>query len=137
MPFGLCNAPSTFQHCMTSIFSDLLQDCMEVFKDDFMVCIDTNLMLNFEKCHFMVIEGIVLGHLVSNRAIKVDKSKININTSLPNLTFVLEVHSFLGHVGFYKRFIKNFSKIALPLSKLLRKDVDFTFDQPVLRLSKS
>ncbi|RDY03793.1 hypothetical protein CR513_12581, partial [Mucuna pruriens] len=81
MPFGMFNALSTFQHCMTSIFSNLLQYCMEVFMDDFTVyadsfdaclenlskvltrCIDTNLVLNFEKCHFMVTEGIVLGHL--------------------------------------------------------------------------
>ncbi|RDX74008.1 Retrovirus-related Pol polyprotein, partial [Mucuna pruriens] len=100
MPFGLCNAPSTFQCCMTSIFSNLLQECMEVFMDDFTVyadsfeaclsnlskvlkrCIDTNLVLNFEKCHFMVIEGIVIGHLVSNRGIEVDKAKIDIITSL-------------------------------------------------------
>ncbi|RDX79158.1 Retrovirus-related Pol polyprotein, partial [Mucuna pruriens] len=104
MSFGLCNAPSMFQHCMTSIFSDLLQDCMEVFMDNFTMyadsfdaClenpskvltryIDTNLVLNFEKCHFMVTEGIVLGHLVSNRGIEVDKSKIDIITFLPNLT---------------------------------------------------
>ncbi|RDY13924.1 Retrovirus-related Pol polyprotein, partial [Mucuna pruriens] len=104
MPFGLCNAPNTFQHCMTNIFSDLLQECMEVFMDDFTVyvdsfdtclenlskvltrCIETNLVLNFEKCHFMVTEGIVLGHLVSNRGIKVDKEKIDIITSLPNPT---------------------------------------------------
>ncbi|RDY12467.1 Retrovirus-related Pol polyprotein from transposon opus, partial [Mucuna pruriens] len=126
---------------MTSIFSDLLQDCMEVFMDDFTVyadsfdaClenlskvlaryIDTTLVLNFEKSHFMVTKGIVLGHLV-------DKSKIDIITSLPHPTFVREVRSFLGHAGFYKRFMKNFSKIALPLSKLLQKDVDFKFDQP-------
>ncbi|RDX81453.1 hypothetical protein CR513_37872, partial [Mucuna pruriens] len=85
MPFGLCNAPSTFQCCMTSIFSDLLQECMEVFMGDFTIyansfyacvenlskvlmrCNDTNLVLNFEKCHFMVTERIVLGHLVSSR----------------------------------------------------------------------
>ncbi|RDX75984.1 Retrovirus-related Pol polyprotein from transposon 17.6, partial [Mucuna pruriens] len=150
MPFGLCNAPSTFQRCMMSIFSDLIQDCMEVFIDDFTVyatsfdaclenlslvltrCINTNLVLNFEKFHFMVIEGIVLGHLVSSKGIKVDKSKIDIITSLPNPTFVREVHSFLGHVGFYRRFIKNFSKIALPFSNLLQKDVDFNFDQPCI-----
>ncbi|RDX72669.1 Retrovirus-related Pol polyprotein, partial [Mucuna pruriens] len=108
MPFGLCNASSTFQRCMTSIFSDLLQNCMEVFIDDFTVyadsfdtcldnlskvltrCIDTNLVLNFEKCHFMVIEGIMLGHLVSNRGIEVDKSKIDIITSLPNPASVQE-----------------------------------------------
>ncbi|RDX82609.1 hypothetical protein CR513_36581, partial [Mucuna pruriens] len=126
-----------------SIFSNLLQDCMDIFMDDFTVyadsfdaclgnlskvltrCIDTNLVLNFEKCHFMVIEGIVLGHLVSNRGIEID-----ITTSLPNPTFMREVCSFLGHVGFYRRFIKNFNKIGLPLSKLLQKDVEFKFDQP-------
>ncbi|RDX71162.1 Retrovirus-related Pol polyprotein from transposon 17.6, partial [Mucuna pruriens] len=146
MPFGLCNAPSTFQSCMTSIFADLLQDCMEVIMDDFTVyedsfeacrsnlskvlkrCINTNLVLNFEKCHFMVTEGIILGHLVSNRGIEVDKSKIDVITSLPNPASVREVRSFLGHVGFYRRFIKNFSKLAMPLSKLLQKDVEFNFD---------
>ncbi|RDX87308.1 pol, partial [Mucuna pruriens] len=85
MPFGLCNAPSIFQCCMTSIFSDLLQDCM--------------------KYHFMVTEGIVLSHLVSNRGIKVDKSKVDIITSLPNLTSMQKVRSFLGHARFYKRCI--------------------------------
>ncbi|RDX71152.1 Retrovirus-related Pol polyprotein from transposon 17.6, partial [Mucuna pruriens] len=123
-------------------------DCMEVFMDDFTMydesfdaclenlsrvltrCINTNMVLNFEKCHFMVTEGIVLGHLVSSRGIEVDKSKIDIITSLPNPAFVQEVHSFLVHAGFYRRFIKNFNKIALPLSKLLQKDVDFNFDQP-------
>ncbi|RDY11997.1 Retrovirus-related Pol polyprotein from transposon 17.6, partial [Mucuna pruriens] len=125
-------------------------ECMEVFMDDFTVyadsfdaclenlskvvmrCIDTNLVLNFEKCHFMVTKGIVLGHLVSNRSIEVDKSKIDIIASLPNPTFVREVRSFLEHVGFYRRFIKNFNKIALPLSKLLQKDVEFKFDQPCI-----
>ncbi|RDY13055.1 Retrovirus-related Pol polyprotein, partial [Mucuna pruriens] len=151
MPLDLCNASSTFQHCMTSIFSDLLQDCMEVFMDNFTVyansfdtcldnlskvltrCIDTNLVLNFEKSHFMVTGGIVLGHLVSNRGIEVDKSKIDIITSLPNPASVREVCSFLGHAGFYRRFIKNFSKLALPLSKLLQKDVEFKFDQPCIK----
>ncbi|RDX87721.1 Retrovirus-related Pol polyprotein, partial [Mucuna pruriens] len=117
MPFGLCNAPSTFQRCMTSIFSDLLQDCMEVFMDDFTVyddlfeaclsnlskvlkrCIDKNLVLIFEKYHFMVTEVIVLGHLVSNRGIEVDKAKIDVITSLPNPASVREVRSFLGHAG--------------------------------------
>ncbi|RDX63258.1 Retrovirus-related Pol polyprotein from transposon opus, partial [Mucuna pruriens] len=86
-------------------------------------CIDTNLVLNFEKRHFMVTEGIVLGHLVFNKGIEVDKSKIDIITSLSNLASVREVRSFLGNVGFYRRFIKNFNKLALPLSKLLQKDV--------------
>ncbi|RDY01097.1 Retrovirus-related Pol polyprotein, partial [Mucuna pruriens] len=133
MPFDLCNALSTFQHCMTSIFSNLVQECMEVLMDNFMVyvdsfdacpenlskmltrCMDMNLVLNFEKCHFVVNEGIVLGHLVSNRGIEVDISKIDITTSLPNPTSIWEVRLFLGHAGFYRKFIKNFSKIVLPL----------------------
>ncbi|RDX95538.1 Retrovirus-related Pol polyprotein, partial [Mucuna pruriens] len=100
------------------LISDSQWDCIEVFMDDFMVyansfeaclsnlskvlkrCIDTNLMLNFEKCHFMVTERIVLGHLVSNRGIEVDKSKIDIITSLPYPTSVREVRSFLGHAEF-------------------------------------
>ena len=147
MPFGLCNAPGTFQRCMVSIFSDLLESCMEVFMDDFTVygssfdacleslskvldrCIETNLVLNFEKCHFMVTEGIVLGHLVSSKGLEVDKAKIDIITSLPYPTSVREVRSLLGHAGFYRRFIKDFSKIAQPLSKLLQKDTKFVFDQ--------
>ncbi|RDX77799.1 Retrovirus-related Pol polyprotein, partial [Mucuna pruriens] len=150
MPFGLCNALSIFRRCMINIFSHLLEDCMEVFMDDFTIyvesfeaclenlsqvltrCMETNLMLNFEKCHFMVIEGIVLGHLVSNRGIEVDKAKVNIITSIPNPAFVWEIRSFLGHAGSYRRFLKNFSKIALPLSKLLQKDVYFIFDQPCM-----
>ncbi|RDY09978.1 Retrovirus-related Pol polyprotein from transposon 17.6, partial [Mucuna pruriens] len=108
MSFGLYNAPSTFQRCMISIFSDLLEDCMEVFMGDFTVyaesfeaclnnlsrvlrrCIDSNLVLNFEKCHFMVTEGIVLGHLVSARGIEVDKAKIDVISSLPNPASVWE-----------------------------------------------
>ncbi|RDX82293.1 Retrovirus-related Pol polyprotein from transposon 17.6, partial [Mucuna pruriens] len=81
----------------------------------------------------MVTEGIVMGHLVSNRGVEVDKSKIDIITSLPNPASVWEVRSFLGYAGFYRRFIKNFSKIALSLSKLLQKDVEFKFDQPCIK----
>ncbi|RDX80206.1 Retrovirus-related Pol polyprotein, partial [Mucuna pruriens] len=143
MPFGLCNAPSTFQRCMLSIFLDLVEECMDhfmVYADTFHAClenlsrvlercIETNLVLNFEKCHFMVIEGIVLGHLVSSRGIDVDKAKVDVITSLLNPALVWDVHSFLGHASFYRRFIRNFSKIALPLSKLQQKDVDFVFDE--------
>ncbi|RDY02591.1 Retrovirus-related Pol polyprotein from transposon opus, partial [Mucuna pruriens] len=93
-------------------------------------CIESNLVLNFEKCHFMVTKGIVLGHLVSARGIEVDKAKIDVISSLSNPTSVREVHSFLGHESFYRQFIKDFNKIPLPLSKLLQKDVDFVFDHP-------
>ncbi|RDX66581.1 Retrovirus-related Pol polyprotein from transposon 17.6, partial [Mucuna pruriens] len=115
-----------------TVYADSFEACLSNLSKVLKRCIDTNLVLNFEKCHFMVIEGIVLGHLVSNRGIEVDKSKIDIITSLPNPAFVREVRSFLGHAGFYKRFIKNFSKLALPLTKLLHKDVEFKFDQPCI-----
>ncbi|CAJ2671830.1 unnamed protein product [Trifolium pratense] len=146
MPFGLCNAPGTFQRCMISIFSDFIENCMEVFMDDFTVygssfdaclnslnlilerCIETNLVLNYEKCHFMVGQGIVLGHIISEKGISVDPAKIDVISTLPYPSCVREIRSFLGHAGFYRRFIKDFSKIALPLSNLLKNDVTFSFD---------
>ena len=90
MPFGLCNAPGTFQRCMMSIFSDLAGEVIEIFMDDFIAygsnfeqclhnlgtvlqrCKDKNLALNWEKCHFMVTEGIVLGHMISAAGLEVD-----------------------------------------------------------------
>jgi len=128
MPFRLCNAPGMFQRCMMSIFSDLIENCIEIFTDDFTVygnsfdqcldlkrCINTNLVLNYEKCHFMVQQRIVLGHVVSARGIEVDKAKVYLITSLQYPTNVKDIHSFLGHTGFYRRFIKDFSKISQKL----------------------
>ena len=146
MPFGLCNAPSTFQHYMMAIFSDMVERTIEVFMDDFSVlgksfdnflenlrqalirCEETNLVLNWEKCHFMVKEGIVLGHRISERGIEVDKAKIETIEKLLPPSSVKGIRSFLGHVGFYKRFIKDFSKIAKPLSNLLVQGAPSEFD---------
>ncbi|RDX90722.1 Retrovirus-related Pol polyprotein, partial [Mucuna pruriens] len=72
------------------VYADSFNACLENLSKVLTRCIDTNLVLNFEKCHFMVTEGIVLGHLVSNKGIEVDKSKINIIISLPNLASVWE-----------------------------------------------
>ncbi|RDX78320.1 Retrovirus-related Pol polyprotein from transposon opus, partial [Mucuna pruriens] len=134
MPFGLCNAPRLHRgvHGRLHVYGDSFYACLENLSKVLRGCIDTNLVLNFEKCHFMVTEGIMLGHLVSIRGIEADKSKIYIISSLPNPASVREVRSFLGHEGLYRRFIKNFSKLTLPLSRLLQKDVDFNFNQPCI-----
>ena len=150
MPFGLCNAPATFQRCVQAIFSKLIGKCMEVFMDDFSVfgssfdtclnsldtvlkrCIETSLVLNWEKCHFMVTEGIVLGHKISAKGIEVDQAKVDVIGKLPPPVNVKGVRSFLGHAGFYRRFIKDFSKIAKPMSNLLNKDKSFVFDNECL-----
>ncbi|RVW18318.1 Retrovirus-related Pol polyprotein from transposon 17.6 [Vitis vinifera] len=102
MPFGLCNAPATFQRCMLSIFSDMVERIMEVFMDDITVyggtfeeclvnleavlhrCIEKDLVLNWEKCHFMVRQGIVLGHIISEKGIEVDKAKVELIVKLPS-----------------------------------------------------
>ncbi|XP_049394754.1 uncharacterized protein LOC125859057 [Solanum stenotomum] len=130
MPFGLCNAPATFQRCMMSIFSDMVEDTLEGFTERFE---ESNLVLNWEKCHFMVKEGIALGHKVSQKGIEVDKSKIKVIKELPPPICVKGVRSFLGHTRFYRRFIKDFSKIAHPMCKILEKGVKFVFDGACLK----
>ncbi|KAI5347496.1 hypothetical protein L3X38_015375 [Prunus dulcis] len=146
MPFGLCNAPATFQRCMISIFSDMVEKYLEVFMDDITVfgdsfydclsnlenvlirCKEKILVLNWEKCQFMVTSGIVLGHIVSHKGIEVDKSKIDLIANLPIPKTIKEIRSFLGHAGFYWRFIQNFSAIARPLNNLLEKDAKFDWN---------
>ncbi|GJX09297.1 reverse transcriptase domain-containing protein [Tanacetum coccineum] len=147
MPFGLCNAPGTFQRCMMAIFHDMIEKTMEVFMDDFSVfgdsfstclshlekmlkrCEDTNLSLNWEKSHFMVKEGIVLGHKISKSGLEVDRAKVEVIAKLPHPTTVKGVRSFLGHAGFYRRFIQDFSKIARPMTHLLEKETPFFFSE--------
>ena len=147
MAFGLYNAPATFQRCMLSIFSVMVERIIEVYMDDITIyggdfeecltnletvlqrCVEKNLVLNWEKCHFMVNQGIVLGHVISNRGIEVDKAKIELISKLPSPTNVKTVRQFLGHVGFYKIFIKDFLKIAKPLYKLLEKDAKFAWEK--------
>lgn len=146
MPFGLCNAPATFQRCMMNIFSDMVENCMEIFMDDLTIfgssfdacllnlervltCCEKELVLNWEKCHFMVPSGIVLGHIISSRGIEVDQSKIELISKLPTPRTVKDVRSFLGHAGFYRRFIQNFSTISRPLCDLLAKDAPFEWTQ--------
>ena len=77
----------------------------------------------------MVDQGLILGHIVSSKGIEVDKAKVDVINSLPYPANVREVHSFPGHASFYRRFLKDFSKITQPLCKLLQKDVPFEFNE--------
>nr|GEX10376.1 DNA-directed DNA polymerase [Tanacetum cinerariifolium] len=115
-----------WRRCMMAIFYDMIEQTMEVFMDDFLVfgdsfstcltnlekilkrCEEAKLALNWEKSHFMVKEGIVLGHKIPKKGIKVDKAKIEVISKLHHPTTVKGIRSFLGHAGFYRRFIKAF-----------------------------
>ncbi|XP_021754398.1 uncharacterized protein LOC110719718 [Chenopodium quinoa] len=141
---------SPIQRCVMNIFFAFIESIMEVFMDDFSVygssfdvclsnltkilkrCEECNLVLNWEKCHFMVTQGVVLGHIVSDEGIQVDKAKVEVIEKLPPPVNVKGVKSFLGHAGFYRRFIKDFSKIAKPLTQLLLKDAPFDFTDECL-----
>ena len=81
----------------------------------------------------MVKDGIVLGHRISEKGIEVDRAKVEVIKRLPPPISVKCVRSFLGHAGFYRRFIKDFSKIAHPLCKLLEKECKFCFDESCLK----
>ncbi|GJS95610.1 reverse transcriptase domain-containing protein [Tanacetum coccineum] len=121
VPFDLCNAPGTFQRCMMAIFYDMIEETIEVFMDDFSVfgdsfssclsyldkmlkrCEDTNLVLNWEKCHFMVKEGIVLGHKISKSGIEVDKAKVDIIAKLPHPTSVKGIRKCVKSFNILKK----------------------------------
>nr|GEY04726.1 reverse transcriptase domain-containing protein [Tanacetum cinerariifolium] len=111
MPFGLCNAPRTFQRCMMAIFHDMIEETTAVFMNDFLVfedsfssclshldkmlkrCEDTNLILNWQKCHFMVKEGIILSHNISKSGIEVVRAKFDVIAKIPHSTSVKDAQA--------------------------------------------
>src|SRR5450759_4855007 len=146
MPFGLCNAPGTFQRLMMDIFRDFLRHFLEVFIDDFAVfskrdqhlgyltktferCRDTGLKLHPGKCFMGMQSGILLGHVVSRQGLEVDTDKVRAILALVAPTTVREVRGFLGCVGYYRRFIKGYAKLATPLTELLKKEEEFIWTE--------
>nr|GEW42203.1 reverse transcriptase domain-containing protein [Tanacetum cinerariifolium] len=131
--YGVTHRLSTAYHPQTS-------GQVEVFGDSFSSCLtnldrmlnrfeETNLVLNWGKCHFMYSEGIILGHKISKSGIEVDRAKVDVIANLPHLTTVKGVRSFLGYAGFYCRFIQDFLKIARPMTHLLEKETPFVFSK--------
>src|SRR5271170_6870742 len=137
MPFGLTNAPATFQRLMSHAFKEYLRDFLEVYMDDlcihsgqrsqhiehltliFQKCRLYRICLNPEKCVFMVRQGKILGHIVSKNGISTDFEKIRVIVELPRPRNAKQVQGFMGHCGYYRRFIYLYAVIAKPLYGLL------------------
>ena len=145
MPFGLCNAPGTFQRLMMDIFQDFLRHFLEVFINDFAVfssrndhlgylrktfqrCRETSLKLHPGKCFFGMTSGVLLGHVVSSKGLEVDLGKVKIILTLVTPKSVRDIRGFLGCVGYYRRFIDGYARKAIPLTELLRKEVEFNWN---------
>nr|GEU76461.1 reverse transcriptase domain-containing protein [Tanacetum cinerariifolium] len=120
MPFGLCNAPGTFQRCMMAIFHDMIEQTMEVFMDD------------FRSSEILFLRALPIWKECL-KGIEVDKSKIEVISKLPHPTTVKGIRSFLGHAGFYRRFIQDFSKISRPMTHLLEKNSPFIFSNDCIQ----
>ena len=104
-------------------------DCLTNLEVDLKRCIEKNLVLNWEKCHFMVPQGIVLGHIIFEKGIVVDKGKVELILKLPSPTTIKEIRKFPSHIGFYRYFIQDFSKISRLLCELLAKDAKFIWTE--------
>ena len=104
-----------------SVLGNSFDNCLENLRSVLIRCEETNLILNWEKFHFMVQESIILGHQISARGIEVYKEKIEAIEKLPPPSSVNGIRRVLGHARFYRRFIKDFSQIAKSLSNLLVK----------------
>nr|GEU52711.1 hypothetical protein [Tanacetum cinerariifolium] len=114
-----------------SVFGNSFETCLSYLEKMLKWCEDTNLCLNWEKSYFMVKEGILLGQKISKNWIEVNKAKFDVLAKLPHPTTVNGIRSFLGHAGFYRQFIQDFSKIARPMTCLLEKDTPFFFSKEV------
>ena len=150
MPFGLCNAPATFQRLVMFIFSDLLYKSMTVFVDDFSIqsdvenhmkcvrealerCKKDRLALNPDKTYLAVKKWVLLGYVVSGKGRELDPAKIAVIDELEAPTNAKGIAKLLGHVGWYKELILSYAKIALPITHLLKKDVKFEWTKECQR----
>ena len=146
MPFGLTNAPAYFMNLMNKVFMEFLDKLIMVFIDDILVYSkneehkehlrlvlgklrEHQLYAKFSKCEFWLKEVGFLGHVISGEGIAVDPTKVGTVTNWEAPTTVGEIRSFLGLDGYYQRFIENFSKIAKPMTELLKKETKFIWTE--------
>ena len=144
MPFGLCNTPGTFQRVMMIIFQEFLHKFLEIFIDDFCVysededhlekleavfqkCRSSGLCLHPDKCFMAMQQGVLLGHVISKAGIAVDQDKVGLIQGLLVPTNLGELRSFLGYVGYYRRFIKDYARLSTPLTELLKKEKEYVW----------
>ena len=147
MPFGLTNAPAAFMDLMNRVFHEYLDEFVIVFVDDILIYSDNEelhekhlklalevlrknkLYAKFSKYDFWMKEVLFLGHIISKDGVSVDPSKVAAVMDWKQPKSVTEVRSFLGLAGYYRRFIQNFSTIAIPLTSLTKKDKKFIWDE--------
>ena len=111
-----------------TVYGNTFEEALSNLEKVLIRCQESNLSLSHEKCKMLLTEGIVLGHHLSAEGIKVDPAKIEVIVNLPSPRTQKDVRSFLGHAGYYRRFIENFTKVASPMFKLLTKDTKFCWD---------
>src|SRR5438105_4582260 len=147
MTFGLTNDPAYFMNLMNKIFMEELDQFVVVFIDDILIYSKNaeeheqhlrivleklrahELYAKFSKCEFWLQEVAFLGHIITEKGVAVDPSKVEAVLNWKTPTSVPEIRSFLGLAGYYRRFIENFSKIALPMTQLLQKGVEFKWTE--------
>lgn len=151
MPFGLKNAPSTFQRVMDNILLGIQNERCLVYMDDIIVYSATihdhlsrltdvfkrlrnaNLKIQPDKCEFLRKEVAYLGHVITKDGVKPNPSKVDSILNFPQPKNQKDIKSFLGLAGYYRRFISNFAKVSKPLTKLLQKDQPFVFDSECVK----
>ncbi|XP_071629552.1 uncharacterized protein [Temnothorax longispinosus] len=124
MPFGLKNAPATFQRLMDLVLTGMQEHAIK-FEKLIKRLREANLKLQPDKCEFLRKEVTYLGHIIGESGVRPDPKKIEAVQNFPIPKSAKNIKQFLGLAGYYRRFIQGFSKIAKPLTNLLKKDIDF------------